>query len=336
VVGKNKYESAQNRSKEIITQRRLGRVPKLIAGVAILGTAVTFGVQGVSRAIERNAVITNETTVDGGRAEIVAFDADFEEHCWTSTTIQITGAGIKDELKVLGASVGWQEFKVDTQIENNLCIDGTSLAIEVDNETGHVNIDIPNKDSIKTHTEVVLGTIKPHEDQTAGYMLADNTTSFLESIPLIEDTGLSKDLSAGQDGATAAKTNSSLIVASKQAMDKCATQTWSLAAKPVESGIKRTVTLGLQVAHAMRPDIDPTNVSLTVEGKPFNELKVAGNTTNIDTAYQSIKKYDDGNENFTIIQPTSGTCEVSDEVKKIATETEPVVKVLNEEGVINE
>lgn len=327
--------NGSNDNEQFDSKRRLGRGPKLIAGVAILGTAAASIAGGVARGIERNPVIVNESVAQGGEAEIISFDADFEAHCWTATTIQATGAGMKDEVKALGASVGWQEFALDTQIKNNVCIDGISLVFEVNTGTGHVNIDIPNKDSIKTQTEVVVGTINTREDQTVGYMFADNITNFFESVPFLEDTGLSKDMSAGQDRKKAAKMNTALVLALKLALDNCAKETWSLASQPVEKGIKRMVTTGLHIAKATYPEIDPNNVSLTVEGKPFEDLKVAGNTSNIDAAYESIKKFDTDNENFTILQP-SGSCEVSDEVKKLPADPKTVVKALNNEGVTNE
>jgi hypothetical protein len=332
-VAKNMWDRRSNNvHDDHESKKRLGRTPKILGSIALIGATLAGGALGVQRAMDRNQLITQDTVAQGGDAEIISFNADYEAHCWTSTTLQVTGAGIKDEMKALGVSTGWQEFKIDTQIENNLCIDGTALAFEVNTQTGHVNIDVPNKDSIKTQTEVVLGTIKPHQDQTVGYMFADNVTSFLESVPFIEDTGLSKDLSIAQDKRTSAKTNTSLILAAKMADDKCNDETWKLAAKPFENGIKRMAGIGMQIAKAMNLEIDPNNVSVTVEGKPMSELKVAGNTTNIDDAYNSIKKFDDGSENFSILQPASGACEVSDEVKNIPSETEPVVKLAKAES----
>jgi len=142
--------------------RRIRRRSAAIGSIAILGVSSVFGIQAVGRALERHPLATNETTAQAGAAEIIKFQKDYEAHCWTASTIQVTGASVKDEMRVLGVSTGWKETKVDTQIENKLCIDGTTLNLAVNSQTGHVDINLPSKDSIRTDTSVVLGTLQPH------------------------------------------------------------------------------------------------------------------------------------------------------------------------------
>lgn len=306
-----------------------------LGSVSVLAAAGVFGVNGVQRAIERNPVVTTNTIAEVGEAEIISFNAEYEAHCWTATTIK-TQASMKDETKVAGVSVGWHEYKAEAQYENKLCIDGTSLEYEVNTGTGHVNINIPDKDSLRTQTDVVMGTIAPHEDQTPSYVLGANAIAFFESVPVVEDTGWSKDLSAGQDKNGSAQLNTALLIGAKNTINKCAQTTWKLASKPVEHGLKRLVSLGLKIAKKMSPKIDPENISVTVENQPIAEVEVAGNSSNIDAAYSQIQKYDDENESFTIASSFDGDCKVSDSVTVLPTESNATVKTAAMKGKSNE
>jgi hypothetical protein len=287
-----------------------------LGSVAVLATSAVFGVQAFGRALERNPMITNETTAQAGEAEIIKFQKDYEAHCWTASTIQVTGASVKDETRVLGVSTGWKETKVNTQIENKLCIDGTALDIAVNSQTGHVDINLPSKDSIRTDTSVVLGTLEPHVDQTPSYVISNNFTEMLNATPWLEDFDFAKDLAKIKDGQENGQLNVALILASKSASDKCRAEIWDMAEPAVESGIKNLVSVGMEVVKAKHVDVNPNDISVLVESKPIAQLKVNGNKSNIDEAYEKLKKFDDENESFSMMAgKLDDTCKVSEDVK---------------------
>lgn len=321
-----KFASHEGGGGDTRGHERGGRLGRKVAALGAVGLAGMFGWQGVERAMEHNKIVTTESVAQGGEAGIIAFNADFEEHCWTATTLGVKGAGTKTEAKALGASVGWRELKVDTEVKNNACVESTSLEFALDRKTGHVDINIPSKNAIKTRTEVVLGSIRTHEDQTIGYAFADNITNFLESVPFVEDIGISQDLTAAQDKTKSFETNVALTLAAYESTQKCASETWNLAKEPVAAGIKRMASLGLRLAQAQYPEINPDDISVLVEGRPISELELPGRVTSIDDAYSKIKEFDDKNESFSIITSSQDDCKVSADVQNIPTESPTVVK----------
>jgi hypothetical protein len=282
------------------------------AGLAL--ASGVLGLNGYVRAVERNPVVETNTTVNAGEDEIIKFNAAYESHCWTATTIQVNGSGVKDEVKALGVAVADKWTKVDFQIGNNACIKDTKLAYAVNTETGHVDINV-RKEDFYTNTAIVYGSIKPSSDQSLSYAFADNTVTMMESLPMIEDTGLSRDASQGQDAQFANAINTSLLVGSEFANQKCIGQTLPLVKRPIEAGIKNLASLGLEIAKVRYSDIDPSDISILVDGKPISEWDSIGHQSNISEAYAQLKKFDDENENFTILSPADGTCEPSQEVK---------------------
>jgi hypothetical protein len=307
-------------SKEEIARKernkRVRRVGSVALGAGILVGSGVMGIQAFNRALERNPAVTNEITAQPGEAEIIKFQKDYEAHCWTASTIQVTGTSVKDEMRVLGVSTGWKETKVDAQIENKLCIDGTALDIAVNSQTGHVDINLPSKDSIRTDTSIVLGTLQPHVDQTPSYVVSNNFTEMLNATPWLEDFDFAKDLAKVKDGQENGQLNVALVLASKAASDKCRAETWDMAKPAVEAGIEKLVSVGMEVVKAKHVDVNPNDISVLVESKPISELKVNGDKSNIDEAYEKLKKFDADNENFSISSgKADNTCKVSDDVK---------------------
>lgn len=310
------YDAMSEDEAKKVRNKRIRRRTGAIALLAATGGSVLMGSLGVQRALERNPPVTNETTAQAGEAEIIKFQKDYEAHCWTASTIQITGASVKDEMRVLGVSTGWKETKVNAQIENKLCIDGTALDIAVNSQTGHVDINLPSKDSIRTDTSVVLGTLEPHVDQTPSYVASNNFTEMLNATPWLEDFDFAKDLAKIKDGQENGQLNVALILASKSGSDKCRAEIWGMAQPAVEDGLKSLVSVGMEVVKAKHVDVNPNDISVLVESKPIAELKVNGDKSNIDEAYEKLKKFDEGSENFSMVSgAATDTCKVSDDVK---------------------
>jgi hypothetical protein len=310
------YNAMSDEEARRVRNKRIRRRTGAVALIAMTGGSVIMGPMGLQRALERNPPVTNETTAKPGEAEIIKFQKDYEAHCWTASTIQVTGASVKDEMKVLGVSTGWKETKVNTQIENKLCIDGTSLDIAVNSQTGHVDINLPSKDSIRTDTSVVLGTLEPHVDQTPSYVMSNNFTEMLNATPWLEDFDFAKDLAKIKDGQENGQLNVALILASKSASDKCRAEIWGMAQPAVEEGLKSLVSVGMEVVKAKHVDVNPDDISVLVEGEPIAELQVNGDKTNIDEAYEKLKNFDEGSENFSMVSGAAAdTCKVSDDVK---------------------
>ena len=314
------YDAMSDDEAKKVRNKRIRRRTGAIALLAATGGSVLMGSLGLQRALERNPPVTNETTAQAGEAEIIKFQKDYEAHCWTASTIQVTGASVKDEMRVLGVSTGWKETKVNAQIENKLCIDGTALDIAVNNQTGHVDINLPSKDSIRTDTSVVLGTLEPHVDQTPSYVASNNFTEMLNATPWLEDFDFAKDLAKIKDGQENGQLNVALILASKSASDKCRAEIWEMAQPAVEDGLKSLVSVGMEVVKAKHVDVNPADISVLVESKPIAELKVNGDKSNIDEAYEKLKKFDEGSENFSMVSGAAAdTCKVSDDVKPKST-----------------
>lgn len=331
-------ERSQSSSGEYERKRGMGTPLKItcgLAAVALAGSAVA----GVQRGFEYYQFIENEVTAEGGQAEIISFDADYEAKCWTATSIQVTGSGVKDEFKVAGVSMGWQTSMVDARYKQTFCIDSTTLNYEINQATGHVKINIPSKDDIKTKTEIelALGSIEPYGDQTPGYAFNNALVEMNESLPVIEDFPGAKNDASERDKSSSMRLNMGLILGAMTAKEQCQKETWELAAKPFENGVKRTVSVGLTVARALRPDanIDPANISVLVEGKPVTELDAPGDKSDIDEAFRQIEEYANTHDSLTILPPKTSGCEISDEVKNLPSQSDPVVKNVSEEGVRN-
>lgn len=300
--------------KEYNKRTRRRAISMLGATSLVLGGVM--GLNGHFRGLERNPPVETESSANAGTAEIIKFDAGYEKHCWTATTVQVNGAGVKDEIKALGIAVADKWTKVDFQIENNLCIKDTKLGFAVNAQTGHVDINV-RKDDIYTESSIVYGSVKPSSDQSLSYAFADNTINMMESLPFLEDTGLSKDASKGQDAQAAHALNTSLILGSQLVNEQCMPQTLPLAKKPVEAGLKGLVTLGLEIAKVRHADIDPADVSILADSKPFAQLDSVGETSSVSEAYAKLKKFDDENENFTILPPAEGSCTPSKAVQDL-------------------
>jgi hypothetical protein len=335
---KNHNERSFNSSTEYVEKRRLSTLTKRVGLVALAGTLATSGALGAVSAFNSYNVVETKSTAQSGKAEIIEFDADYEAHCWTATKIQVTGSGTKDETMAVGVSLGWQTSMVDALYKQTLCVDSTKVNYEVNQATGEVGINIPNKDVISTQTDIILALkegqgIRPYGDQTPGYVIGESLTKMSEALPIIEYFPNTIKNVDEQDKNASLRLNMGLILGAKAAKEQCQKETWALAAKPFENGVKRMVSVGLSVAQAMRPDanIDPTKVSVTVEGKPIDKLDAPGDKSNIDDAIKQIEEYASSNKNFTLLPPEMSGCEVSEEVKKLPTQSESKTKIVNQE-----
>lgn len=330
-------------SAERVEKRKLTALTKKIGSVALASTLAVGAGVGVVDAVGSYNLVEHKSTAQSGKAEILEFDADYEAHCWTATKIQVTGSGTKDETKALGVSVGWQTSMVDAVYKQPFCIDATKLNYEVNQATGEVNINIPDKDVISTQTDIFLSLkegqgIRPYGDQTPGYVIGESLTKMAEALPIVEYFPSTVSNVDEQDKNASLRLNMGLILGAKAAKEQCQKETWALAAKPFENGVKRTVSVGLEVAKAMRPDanIDPTKVSVTVEGRPISELDAPGDKSNIDGAIKQIEDYANAHKDFTLLPPKMSGCEVSDEVKALPTQTQPKTKTVMQGYARNE
>lgn len=318
-------QNALSHSKEVAKER--SRKPYIALGVVgVLAASSVFAGCGVVRAIENHKIIDNETTASGGKSEIIKFDDTFESHCWTATTIQISDAVVKNETRVLGVSTGWKSTTVSMKMQEELCIDGTPLDVSVNTDTGHVDVNLPSKSVIRTEISLVPGSLKPVVDQTPSYVFSDTFQKVLQSTPFLEDTALAKqvtDITTSQENT---QLNMGVVIGMDKAQKDCGPTVLEMAKPASEQGIKNIYKRGLMVAQKMHPEINPDDISILVEGKPYSEITIDGTKSSIDQAYAAVKKIDAADDSFSIDEGKAGTCEASPDIKVPDTASKPVVE----------
>lgn len=293
-------------------------------GVVAVSASVATGVAlGFPKMLDNINFVESETTVDGGTQELVKFDLESELHCWTASTIQIKNASAKDETRIAGVSTGWKETKTNFQVEQRICKDETTLRAEFDPNTDHLTINIDDKDVIRTETNIIPGSAFNSVDQTPSYVLTDTITKTLESLPILEDTAMAKNLALVGDIQENQQLTVATLAGMKAAKDNCEPMITKLSAPAVETGLKNIYLPGMNVyLEAQGQRMDPANITVLVEGQPIRELDVIGETSNIDEAYKKLVELHESNENFTFSSGDKSDCKPSAEVQKQIDEAE--------------
>lgn len=286
-----------------------------MSAVVSLAVGAPFAFAGNNRAAERSEIIklTHETA-GPEEVEIKDYDADFDEKCMTSATVDVKRSSARDWVGLNDTIRTWNEVTTSFDAKKSYCVEGGDVKKFVNETTGSVRLDIP-KSAIYSRIAVVPDTLLVETDNGKGWAPVAAAVPILKSAPWVQDLDTIKKFGLNYDKNASELQNRATLAGLDGFNQACNDANWELSASSVEQKVTEIESRGLDTAKLINPDFD-YSISMTIDGQPVDEIEDIGTESNLSDIFDAMHNRADTNKDFTFVKGGIGECKMSDDVTK--------------------